>query len=582
MKINTFAYLSPLLISLLLFSALTAFSIIKTDSFSYPLDDTYIHLKIADNLSKNGVLGINNNEFASTSSSILYPFILATTFLFTDNQIYVPLYINVAAAILVLIFLNHALIAFSDNQWKRTAFLALAVIVTPLPTIALLGMEHTLQILFMLIFTVLLIRLLSDGKMSTAHYAGLLIITPLFMSIRYESLFFLPAIFVLFLFKRKYSLMTIIFTLSLTPTIIFGLYSMINGGYPLPNSVLIKSLLDDREHLNPLIDLALRCIAQIYESPEIISLLIISGGLALSDHGDRKDLWTAGRVSLYLYALLSAIHLALARTGIFFRYEAYLILMGLLTVFLNLPDNRDALAARLKKLVGSGRIAPIVIMVWVVYNLSQIQPDKYALFAIMFTLSAAVSYSAIAYFYKGAKLKYVIICAAILPIVLTPLAYRGMKAAKKTHMAMTNVYEQQQQMAAFVNKYYAGKNVAVNDIGAVSYFGNAYITDLWGLGNREVLDAKANNEYNSQYIYNLAVENNINIIMVYDEWFEAYGGFSESFKKVGTWTISFNVVCGSPMVTFYAINETEENMLRSNLMEYNKLLPPTVKTEIFN
>lgn len=42
----------------------------------YTLDDPYIHLSLAENLLR-GHYGVNLDEVASPSSSILYPFLLA-------------------------------------------------------------------------------------------------------------------------------------------------------------------------------------------------------------------------------------------------------------------------------------------------------------------------------------------------------------------------------------------------------------------------------------------------------------------------------------------------------------------------
>src|SRR5258708_14776519 len=58
--------------------------------FTYPLDDSYIHLAVAKNLALSNIWAISSHEFASAASSILYPFLLSPIFKITVVYTLVP------------------------------------------------------------------------------------------------------------------------------------------------------------------------------------------------------------------------------------------------------------------------------------------------------------------------------------------------------------------------------------------------------------------------------------------------------------------------------------------------------------
>src|SRR4051794_11145603 len=58
--------------------------------FSYPLDDTFIHMQVAKNLALHGNWGINGHDFGSASSSPLYTVILALLIKIFGNHLVLP------------------------------------------------------------------------------------------------------------------------------------------------------------------------------------------------------------------------------------------------------------------------------------------------------------------------------------------------------------------------------------------------------------------------------------------------------------------------------------------------------------
>src|SRR6476661_899083 len=69
----------------------------------YPVDDAFIHMELAGNLSRYGNWGINSHEFGAASSSLLYTFLLALLFRIFSVQVIIPLIVNVIAAVILLV-----------------------------------------------------------------------------------------------------------------------------------------------------------------------------------------------------------------------------------------------------------------------------------------------------------------------------------------------------------------------------------------------------------------------------------------------------------------------------------------------
>ncbi|GAG74496.1 unnamed protein product [marine sediment metagenome] len=62
-------------------------------------------------------------------------------------------------------------------------------------------------------------------------------------------------------------------------------------------------------------------------------------------------------------------------------------------------------------------------------------------------------------------------------------------------------------MALFLQKYYKGECIGVNDIGAINYYADIDCLDLWGLSNVEVAIAKLSRTWDTEMISNITKEN---------------------------------------------------------------------------
>ena len=170
----------------------------------------------------------------------------------------------------------------------------------------------------------------------------------------------------------------------------------------------------------------------------------------------------------------------------------------------------------------------------------------------------------------------------ILSLTLFASISRGINLMRITPIASKNTYEQQYQMGLFLQKYYSGKCVAANDIGAINFLGDVKCLDLRGLANMKILNATMNGTYNTNMIYQIAKENDCKIAIVYKFAYDNIGGLPSQWVLVGTWTIKEpNVTCWGLTVSFYAVSPNEVNNLFSNLKDFSKQLPDTVNDRFY-
>jgi hypothetical protein len=171
-----------------------------------------------------------------------------------------------------------------------------------------------------------------------------------------------------------------------------------------------------------------------------------------------------------------------------------------------------------------------------------------------------------------------ILCYAMLALIIaTPSLVRAEKALHMTSGASHNIFEQQYQMGLFLEKYFPGKVIAANDIGAIDYLANVRLVDLYGLGTMEVAREKRSGVYTQAHIEELTEKRGVDVAIAYDNWFGAYGGLPATWQKAGEWTVQENIVLGGSTVSFYAMNPAQRAVLASELKAFGAGLPADMK-----
>ncbi len=496
--------------------------------FMYPLDDTFIHMSVAKNMAFYNNWGINSADFASASSSILYTLILTVLFKIFSVNVVIPFIINVIAGIILLASIQQWLQSENVSGIAQILILICIIFFTPLPILIISGMEHTLQCLFSFLFIFKFsswlqkLHELKQAKNSLPW--SIVLYGMLTCSIRYEGIFLVAIACAILLFHKKIGSVFKLGIISLLPIIIFGIYSLYNGSYFLPNSVLLKSqsftfsLNGIEQYINNILVQKLTTATTITSlATQRLLILLPLAFLLFIKQIQQKPLY--GYI-LFILTGCTLLHLCFASTGWFYRYEAYLILCS------------------------------VIIISILIYNfLQQINFKKIRKLQLTFLLILLFSIS-------------------------FPFVLRSSAAFSKASQACINIYEQQYQMAQFQKKYYDHDNIAANDIGALTFFTQAKDLDLWGLGNIDVAKSRKNNYYTSEFLDSLSKSNNTKVAIVYDSWFNT--SLLNRWNKVATWQIKNNVICGDDIVSFYAIDKTTEPQLKINLQSYQKLLPADV------
>jgi len=503
--------------------------------WSYPLDDTYIHMALARNLAFYHNWGITHDSFAGASSSLLYSLLLALLFKLFSVHLMIPLVVNALAGIGLVFVLQRTLAGEGIRPGAQLLILLGVIVFTPLPILVVSGMEHTLQCLFSFLFIYRFAAWAGRGGSAGSGARGgvggqplpwsILWYALLMVATRYECLFLVGIAGLVLLWKGKWRDAFLLGGFALLPVIAFGVYSISKGSYFLPNSILLKSGTGEGigAFINSIFIDKLTLSKQGITGLATQRLLLLLPLFYLVFRKAFADRPAYGYV-LLLCTGGTLLHLCLASTGWLYRYEAYLVLNS------------------------------VMIM------------------GILLARYAVILWEQSAWINRGVVL--------FLTFFLSlPLVLRSTAAFSKVARASLNIYEQQYQMGLFLQHNYDHSTVAANDIGAISYLSDIHTLDLWGLGNIDVARSKRNHTWTPSFLDSLSRVNNVRVAIVYDSWFAP--DLLKRWTKVGTWTIPQNVICGDETVSFYAIDPSETDSLRQKLQEWAPSLPAEVKAAYY-
>lgn len=207
----------------------------------YGLDDAYIHMSIARNFAEHGTWGITQYEFSSTTSSPLWTGLLTLVYAVIGVQESLPLILNLMFGIAAIFAANRLLTRFDVPALYRFIILIALLILTPLNTLVLIGMEHVLQILMVILLVDEFFHLWERDQFSVSDAARLAVLSALTAMTRYEDLLLIGVLCLLFLLRGRWRLMLITGISASFPVIVYGLIAMANGWDFLPTSLTIKS-----------------------------------------------------------------------------------------------------------------------------------------------------------------------------------------------------------------------------------------------------------------------------------------------------------------------------------------------------
>lgn len=518
----------------------------------YSLDDAYIHMAIAKNFSQHGVWGITKKEFSSSSSSLLYSLLLSLIFLFGPNEL-VPLIINLIFANILLFIVFYILkIKYNIPSYSVFSCLLSMIFFIPLHFLVLTGMEHTIQITIDILFVYFASKIIcnenlnqkkilvrKERSISILEDKYFFILAPLVSMVRFEGIFLIIIISFLFLLRKSLIYFTIVLLLGFLPIIIFGIISLYNGWYFFPNSVILKA--NTIQFTFPaILELFLSFINELIKNYHIGILLVGALCIFLFRYKKKKIIWNETSIMAVIFIGVTLLHILLIGASFknqnLSRYDGYIIALGIIMLFLSI---KDAI------------------------------PKRFSMASIRNYLGDIK---------KDIKKNYLQVISVVLIVfiffwIFIPRSYR---LIRDTPQATNNIYEQQYQMGLFLEKYYEGEVIAVNDIGAVNYLTDIECIDLRGLGSHEVTDAIQKDKLDEDFVSNLTEKKGCKIAIIYEE--KDYGyDIPEEWIKAGEWEIKNNVVCGDDDVSFWAVDEEELGSLIKHLIDFSSELPIYVK-----
>jgi hypothetical protein len=489
----------------------------------YTLDDAYIHLAMARSLATHGVFGITPHEFSSSSSSVVWTLLQALTFrVIPTMPDWAAAFWATCSGVFCLFAAGLLCRQFGLGRRAATATCFAVLLLAPLVPLVSTGLEHCLhagQVLLLLVYVTRLIEAPSPrallGACLTAAFAG---------GTRYESLFLVgPLALVLAIHHRRRAAALVLASACLVP-VAYACYSVAHGSYPLPNSLMLKGRFHEVYDLPSLLrSIGGYALRHLPRNPVMASVCLV---LLVVQWGGRNHRPLLAWLSLALGAAVF-LHLQFARVGWFYRYEAYLVVSGTalacVTFFVRSGH-------------GPSRPAP-----------RSLSPRRW-------------------------------LVAALAILMALPLFGRAAQAAGEVVTASGNIYQQPYQTAHLVAQELGPEaRVAVTDLGAVTFYADVRVLDLWGLGSIDVARLRRERRFTTETIAALLSAHRTDYVIVFPSSFQGTAALPRHLIEIGTWTISHNVVCGGETVGFYATSLDSAWRLRTAFNRYSAELPREVQ-----
>jgi hypothetical protein len=291
----------------------------------------------------------------------------------------------------------------------------------------------------------------------------------------------------------------------------------------LPNSVLAKTAFNAASE-----PLYREVTQRITEDPLVAVLLavFVVGLLVVWHRREAAPGWVFPAV---VYVVATTLHVLLARVGWYERYQAYLLAIGVYALLRMMADVFPAQRAAPRGAAAQERLG----------------------------LPAA--------------------------IVMVLLLFTATKADLTINIpeAVDETYQQRYQAGLFFERYYDGEPIATGELGYVTLFHDGPITDLFGLGDYEVLQARRRfgQQPPAGYWRDLADARGFDVVGAYPT--TLFFDTPDDWILVGTWAIDGETITSwEPDFQFWATRPEAVSELEANLREFEPELPAGVTLRI--
>lgn len=415
----------------------------------YAVDDAYIHMAVARTWATHDVWGCTPFHFSSSSSSLLWTSGLGVAYRAFGVHDWTPFLLNVAFAVGTLVVANVSLARLGAPPLLRASALLGIVVAFPLAGMVLLGLEHVLHVLLTISFAAVAAETLTSPPASPrlvrGRTAALCVLGALLAASRYEGFFLVGLACLAFLVRRQPLRAVAIGAAALLPVAAFGAISVANGSYFLPNPLMVKAVGENASMASALLkpfgseDLAF--LQNNRAMPILLGLAVLG---ALAHALARRGFWRPSVLFPSALAAMILLHGHFVFSPLFwvYRYDAYLVAFGIFVAAVVLVETPSPRA-------------------W----------PRGALPALL--------------------------VASLVPVIAD--VREGLFPDAEIE-GMRNTYLEEYQTAEFIRSYYPRDAVIVNDLGAVTYYTQARILDLVGLGDIEPLVIMRRTAYTSREV----------------------------------------------------------------------------------
>lgn len=542
----TAALVSPVGTAALVYVAVTllllAWGLALNDGvFCYPLDDTYIHLAVAKRFALGGIWGPTPHGFCSSSSSPLWTLLLAASFRLVGVREWIPLAWNVVASALVIWSVDRMVAVPWPSRRARRWLLGVLVLVAPLPALTLLGMEHILHVLANLWLVWLSARLVTSPPGSTpAFTCAVLGAAAVTLLLRFEAVFVVASVCGLLCWRRRPLPALAIAAAAAIPLVAMGFFSHTQGGFWIPNSILMKGYLGWRGRIDGVaMAFGGRAVDSLFNSItlSLTCPLVAIASLLWFRRGRPEASPSVAQVvgAIVLWSIV--LHLQFAGIGLLFRYEAYLVVAGLLAVALLTPCD-----------------VPTRVRQWYAQVVRVDWPSRFRPLAL----------------------------AALAAVPLITYGARAVQSAGLTVLSTNDRLLEHVWPARLVNAFYNDATLVVNDVGAMAFLTDARLLDLYGIASSEpvrlFLGARGGPPLASLREWIGRSDARIAVLQTEQSWVAT--ALPAAWVHVADWRIPRNVVYGDRVVGLFARDQEEGRRLTDALARFAPQLPGAIDLEL--
>lgn len=484
----------------------------------YVVDDSYIHAAIARNLVQHHVYGPTPYGTAFASSSILWPFLVAGVFFVVGVHAWVAFALNLLFGLLCLLAGDGLLDALAPKMNSSLRFAALLTLTfgTSLLAMAFLGMEHLLHLAAVLLLLQAYVRFMRAPSFDHQLLGRRLILLCLLAALATSV---------------RYESLLMVFALCLAL---------------LKHRRIWSSALVGAAGFLPVVLFGLYVKSRIGDFlPNSVTVKSADrvGFLLEAWNNFRSNAGLVGNVTLsfVLASVLLIVVLIVRRKDEDQALSIETLTIILFTLFLH---------------AGLGKFG------WFYrYEVYLLGSLTIALFAVC---------------YSAWNLRSV---RVILMLFIVGMTVRGGLATFLVPRCALGIYEQQYQTGRFLARYYAGHNVALNDVGAPTFLSDLNVLDFWGLASPSVAKLIATNSVDRPHIAAIAGQVEVAVLFPYTFHYLA----PADWIPVATMTVT-NVPKHSSLlynqVEFYADNPEAAKTLRQHLESFEPDLPTGVRLDL--